>query len=195
MIGQLRGILLELQSPRLLLDVQGVGYELESPMSTIYVLPSPGAEVLLHTHFLVREDAQLLYGFATTTERQLFRELLRISGVGAKMALAVLSSLSPTDLLAAIENSDVDQLVRVPGIGKKTADRMLLELRGRVSRFDDLKVAPDRAGQSRPSLEAEDALLALGYSAADVRRLLKQVDPGLSTSQDIIRAALQRAAK
>lgn len=196
MIGRLSGRLLEMQAPHLLVDVQGVGYELEAPMSTVYVLPPTGGDVVLHTHFVVREDAQLLYGFATTQERQFFRELLRISGVGGKMALAVLSSLSASDLLAAIEQGDVDQLVRVPGIGKKTAERMLLELRGRVSRFDSLRTGTQApASGSQASVEAEDALLALGYSAADVRRMLKKVDPALDSPQEIIRAALQRAGR
>lgn len=196
MIGRIAGRLLEMQPPHLLVDVQGIGYEIEAPMSTIYALPAIGGDVLLHTHFVVREDAQLLYGFATAQERQLFRELLRISGVGGKMALAVLSSLSASDLLGVIEQGDVDQLVRVPGIGKKTAERVLLELRGRVSRFEHLKVGGSAAkAGDKASSEAEDALLALGYSAADVRRMLKKVDPALSSAQEIIRAALQRAAR
>lgn len=196
MIGRLRGRLLEVQPPFLLLDVGGVGYELEAPMSTIYGLPAPGQDLLLHTHFVVREDAQLLYGFASLDERQMFRELLRINGVGAKMALAVLSTLTVDELIALIERGDAAQLTRVPGIGKKTADRMLLELQSRLPRFE----RPQAGGPAKTSMaglngEAEDALLALGYSSAEARRLLKQVDPALDSVQDIIRAALKRALK
>ncbi len=194
MIGRIAGRLLEKQPPWLLVDVQGVGYELEAPMSTIYGLPAPGEPVQLHTHFVVREDAQLLYGFATLAERQLFRELLRISGVGGKMALAVLSTLSPEDLFATIERGDAASLTRVPGIGKKTAERMLLELRGRVSRFEGLGLAGAGLAPASASTEAEDALIALGYSAAEARRLLKALDPELGT-QELIRAALQKAAR
>ncbi len=194
MIGRIAGRLLEKQPPWLLVDVQGVGYELEAPMSTIYGLPALGEPVQLHTHFVVREDAQLLYGFATLAERQLFRELLRISGVGGKMALAVLSTLSPEDLFATIERGDAASLTRVPGIGKKTAERMLLELRGRVSRFEGLGLAGAGLAPASASTEAEDALIALGYSAAEARRLLKALDPELGT-QELIRAALQKAAR
>ncbi len=194
MIGRLRGRLLELQPPQLLVDVAGVAYELEAPMSTIYLLPAQGEEVVLHTHFVVREDAQLLYGFVSREERELFRELIRISGVGGKMALAVLSTLNSADLVAVIDNGDVDQLVRVPGIGKKTADRMLLELRGRISRFDGLGASGP--GRTAPAAgEAEDALQALGYSAAEARRLIKGLDPAQLSTQDMIRAALQKAGK
>ncbi len=194
MIGRIAGVLLEKQPPLLLVDVQGVGYELEAPMSTIYGLPALGEPVQLHTHFLVREDAQLLYGFATLAERQLFRELLRISGVGGKMALAVLSTLSPEELFATIERGDAATLVRVPGIGKKTAERMLLELRGRVTRFEGLGVTGGGPSAATATTEAEDALVALGYSAAEARRLLKALDPDMGT-QELIRAALQKAAR
>lgn len=199
MIGRLRGQLLELNPPQMLVDVNGLGYELEAPMSTIFALPKLGSEVILHTHFVVREDAQLLFGFLSEDERQMFRELLRINGVGAKMALAVLSTLSTSDLLDVIENEDVDQLVRVPGIGRKTADRVLLDLRGRMSRFDQLKVesGPGNAAASagRPRAEAIDALQALGYSASEARKLTGKVDESVQSAQEIIRLALQAAAR
>jgi Holliday junction DNA helicase RuvA len=196
MIARLKGTLLNKQAPHVLIDVNGVGYELDVPMSTFYVLPAQGEALILHTHFIVREDAQLLFGFAKQEERQLFRELLRINGVGAKMALAVLSTLSTAELIGVIDQADMDQLVRVPGIGKKTAERMLLEMRGRISRFESLNV--DAAASSvghGAVLEAEDALQALGYSATEAKRLLKGLDPSLINSQDLIRGALQRAAK
>ncbi|MGJ8670416.1 MAG: Holliday junction branch migration protein RuvA [Oceanococcus sp.] len=198
MIGRIQGQLLELNPPQLLLDVQGVGYEISAPMSTIFSLPAIGKTVTLHTHFVVREDAQLLYGFASQDERHFFREMLRISGIGAKMGLAVLSTLSTSELLNVIESGDEDALVRVPGIGKKTAQRVLLEMRGRLSRFEHLSVAGGigaSGGGQRPRTEAQDALQALGYSAAEARKLVAKVGDDIITAQDIIRLALQSAAK
>lgn len=199
MIGRINGQLLEMNAPQVLIDVQGVGYEVEAPMSTIFALPAIGQAVLLHTHFVVREDAQLLYGFATLDERQMFRELLRINGIGAKIALAVLSTLSTHDLIDVIESSDEDALVRVPGIGKKTAQRMLLEMHGRLSRFDHLNATPAvggaPAGQRQSRAEAQDALQALGYSATESRKLVAKVDDSVDGAQEIIRLALQAAAK
>ena len=165
MIGRLSGTLLEKAPPQVLLDVQGVGYELEAPMSTIFALPAEGQAVVLHTHMVVREDAQLLYGFASREERTMFRELLRITGIGAKMALAVLSTMSTSELFSVIEAGDDDRLTRVPGIGKKTAQRVLLEMRGRLSRFEQLGPAGSSASggaASQDRAEAQDALQALG---------------------------------
>lgn len=197
MIGRLSGTLLEKAPPQVLLDVHGVGYELEAPMSTIFALPAEGQAVILHTHMVVREDAQLLYGFASYEERTMFRELLRINGIGAKMALAVLSTLSTSELLAVIEAGDDDRLTRVPGIGKKTAQRVLLEMRGRLSRFDQLNPSGSAGagGASQDRAEAQDALQALGYSAAEARKLVAKVDASVSGAQDVIRLALQAAAR
>lgn len=197
MIGRLSGTLLEKAPPQVLVDVHGVGYELEAPMSTIFALPPEGQAVVLHTHMVVREDAQLLYGFASYEERTMFRELLRINGIGAKMALAVLSTLSTSELLAVIEAGDDDRLTRVPGIGKKTAQRVLLEMHGRLSRFDQLNPsgAAGAGGASQDRAEAQDALQALGYSAAEARKLVAKVDASVSGAQDVIRLALQAAAR
>lgn len=198
MIGRLSGTLLEKAPPQVLLDVQGVGYELEAPMSTIFALPAEGQAVVLHTHMVVREDAQLLYGFASREERTMFRELLRITGIGAKMALAVLSTMSTSELFSVIEAGDDDRLTRVPGIGKKTAQRVLLEMRGRLSRFEQLGPAGSSASggaTSQDRAEAQDALQALGYSAAEARKLVGKVDASISGAQDVIRLALQAAAR
>lgn len=192
MIGRIRGELIGKQPPALLIDVGGVAYEIEAPMSTIYGLPAMGETVTLHTHLLVREDAQLLFGFASLTERGLFRELLKVSGIGAKMALAMLSTFSGDDLAAIVESGDREQLVRVPGIGKKTADRVLLELRGRL----ELNAGAASAGPGMDSgAEAVEALQALGYSQAEARRLIKPLLAESHDTESLIRSALRRAAK
>lgn len=198
MIGRLSGIVLEKAPPQVLIDVQGVGYEVDVPMSTIFALPAEGERTVLHTHMVVREDAQLLFGFASREERTFFRELLRINGIGAKMALAVLSTLSTSELLAVVEAGDDARLTRVPGIGKKTAQRVLLEMQGRLSRFEHLQVPGQVHSQGSTSQgrgEAQDALQALGYSAAEARKLVAKVDASVSSAQDIIRLALQAAAR
>ncbi len=198
MIGRLSGIVLEKAPPQVLIDVQGVGYEVDVPMSTIFALPAEGERTVLHTHMVVREDAQLLFGFASREERTFFRELLRINGIGAKMALAVLSTLSTSELIAVVEAGDDARLTRVPGIGKKTAQRVLLEMQGRLSRFEHLQVPGQvRAdgGTSQGRGEAQDALQALGYSAAEARKLVGRVDATVSSAQDVIRLALQAAAR
>lgn len=198
MIGRLSGIVLEKAPPHVLIDVQGVGYEVDVPMSTIFALPAEGERAVLHTHMVVREDAQLLFGFASRDERTIFRELLRINGIGAKMALAVLSTLSTSELLAVVEAGDDARLTRVPGIGKKTAQRVLLEMQGRLSRFEHLQVpgqATRAGGSSQGRSEAQDALQALGYSAAEARKLVAGVDASVDSAQDVIRLALQAAAR
>lgn len=199
MIGFLRGKLLAKHPPQLLVDVGGVGYELDAPMSTFYGLPSVGAELSLFTHLVVREDAHVLFGFATERERRLFRELLKVSNVGPKIALAVLSGVSVEDFLGCIAAEDVDTLVRVPGVGRKTAERILIEMRDRVKGFSEVAAhapplngingSPGGSAQS----EAFSALVALGYKPAEVTRLLKSVDPALQTVEELIRAALQAA--
>ncbi len=196
MIGSLRGRLLAKHPPALMVDVNGVGYELEAPMSTFYDLPAAGADVHLFTHLVVREDAQILYGFGTEAERRLFRELLRVSGVGPKIALGLLSGISVQNFLRCVETQDVASLVRVPGIGRKTAERLLIEMRdrvGNVARVGEHVEAAD--APSRVQGEAFSALVALGYKPAEVTRLLKVAGRGDGSVEDLIRRALQAAAK
>lgn len=197
MIGFLRGRLAAKHPPVLVLDVGGVGYELEAPMSTFYDLPAVGDDVTLLTHLLVREDAHVLYGFGTEAERRLFRNLLRISGIGAKMALAILSGISVEGFRRCVRSEDTATLVKVPGVGKKTAERLIVEMR---DRFDKEQVAMatgsvevSASGSARD--EAFDALVALGYKPAEATRLLKSVSGESATTEEIIRQALQGAVK
>lgn len=194
MIGSLRGRMASKAPPQLTIEVGGVGYELEAPMSTFFHLPALGQEVSLLTHLVVREDAQMLYGFATQEERWLFRNLLKVSGVGPKIALALLSGISVEAFAQCILNEDVATLVRVPGIGRKTAERLFVEMRDRVK---DLTHEPGAAplGGAKPESEALGALLGLGYKPAEAARLLKAVDPGTYTTEELIRRALQSAAR
>ena len=190
MIGRLSGVLLEKNPPQVLVDVQGLGYEVDVPMSTFYNLPANGEKVTLLTQFIVREDGQFLYGFATEAERFAFRQLIKISGVGARMALAVLSGLSVNDLAQAIARQEAGRLTKVPGIGKKTAERLLLELKGKLA---------DALPSSAPAIEdcqhdILNALLALGYNDREASAVMKQLPPGLSTS-DGIRQALKLLSK
>ncbi len=199
MIGRLTGVLLEKNPPALLVDVQGVGYEVDVPMSTFYALPAQGEAVALFTHMVVREDAQLLYGFGTRTERVLFRALLKVNGVGAKVALAILSGLSTDEFLACIAGKDVTALVRVPGIGKKTAERLLVELQDKVDTLGVGSASPSGAlpldDDPTAREQAEEALVALGYKPAEANRLLdKNSETGQSVEQ-MIRAALRGAAR
>jgi Holliday junction DNA helicase RuvA len=196
MIGSLRGRLLAKHPPALTVDVNGVGYELEAPMSTFYELPAAGSDVHLFTHLVVREDAQVLYGFGTEAERRLFRELLRVSGVGPKIALGLLSGISVENFLHCVESQDVASLVRIPGIGRKTAERLLIEMRDRVGNLAQVgeRVAAAEA-PNRVHGEAFSALVALGYKPAEVTRLLKLAGSGDGTVEDLIRRALQAAAK
>lgn len=191
MIGRLTGILLEKQPPQIVVDVAGVGYEVDVPMSTFYNLPATGEKVSLITHFVVREDAQQLFGFLTPKERSAFRELIRISGVGPKLALSVLSGLSVDDLASAITLQDSGRLIKVPGIGKKTAERLLLELKGKLAD------ALPQAGGGMVAAVANDALnalLALGYSEKEALPALKQLPEGLSL-EDSIRQSLKLLAR
>jgi Holliday junction DNA helicase RuvA len=192
MIGRLSGVLLEKNPPQILIEANGVGYEVEVPMSTFYNLPATGERLSLLTHMVVREDAQLLYGFASEAERRAFRELLRISGVGARTALAVLSGLSVAELAEAVTLQEPGRLVKIPGIGKKTAERLLLELKGRLG----AELAPGAAA-SRSQPAANDvvhALVALGYSDREASQAVKQLPEGLSVS-DGIRQALRLLAR
>lgn len=196
MIGRLRGQLLEKQPPSLLLDVGGVGYELEAPMSTFYDLPDIGLEVVLHVHMVVREDAQQLFGFLTLAERSLFRQLIKVSGIGARLALAVLSGMSVTAFRQCLHDGDVAALVRVPGIGKKTAERMVIELRDKVGADSGGGASTVvTSGVSNPADDAISALVALGYKAAEAAKLVRGMDSDNMTSEQIIREALKGAMR
>lgn len=196
MIGSLRGRISSKTPPQLTVDVGGVGYELEAPMSTFFHLPAVGQDVRLLTHFVVREDAQLLYGFATEDERRLFRSLLKVSGIGPKIGLALLSGISVEAFVTCVQNQDVAALVRVPGIGRKTAERLLIEMRDRLKPAGDSGpgFAPIAANAS-PETEAFGALVALGYRPAEATRLLKAAGPGTHSTEELIRRALQSAAR
>ena len=191
MIGRLTGVLLEKNPPQILLDVQGVGYEVDVPMSTFYNLPGLNEQVVLHTYLVVREDAQLLYGFGTHDERAAFRQLLKISGVGPKLALSVLSGLSLVDLATAVANKEVGRLTKIPGVGKKTAERLLLELQGK---FTALPSSAAKGAASTHSADIVNALLALGYNEKEADWASKQLpaDAGVS---DGIRQALKLLSK
>jgi holliday junction DNA helicase RuvA len=191
MIGRIHGKILEKRPPQIVVDVNGVGYELDVPMSTFCELPATGAEVTLYAHLVVREDAHQLYGFATEAERHAFRQLLRISGVGARTALSVLSGLSVAELRGAITSQDSDRLVKIPGIGRKTAERLLLELRDRL---DSMLVAPAAAKGDGHAVDATNALLALGYNEREAGWAIKQLPADLSVA-DRIRQALKLLAK
>jgi Holliday junction DNA helicase RuvA len=192
MIGRLAGMLLEKNPPQIVVEAGGVGYEVEVPMSTFYNLPAPGERVVLLTHLVVREDAHLLYGFGSEAERRAFRQLLKISGVGARTALAVLSGLSVAELIEAVAAQESGRLVKVPGIGRKTAERLLLELKGKLGADLVSGVAVNR-----PKAVASDvtnALLALGYSDKEAQLAVKQLPEGLSVSEGI-RQALKSLAR
>ena len=182
MIGKLTGTLLEKNPPEVLLDCQGVGYEVFVPMSTFYHLPGVGERVSLLTQFIVREDAQLLYGFATATERAAFRELIKVANVGPRTALSVLSGLSVAELAQAIAQQEPGRLVKVPGIGKKTAERLLLELKGKLA--PDLGLAPAQA-RSDAHTDILQALLALGYNDKEANAALKALPPEVGVSEGI----------
>ena len=191
MIGKLTGTLLEKNPPQILLDCHGVGYEVDVPMSTFYHLPASGERVSLLTHFVVREDAQILYGFATTAERDAFRQLIKISGVGPRTALSVLSGLSVNDLAQAVSTQETGRIVKVPGIGKKTAERLLLELKGKLG--VDLGL-PAGATRSDAQADIQQALMALGYNEKDATAALKALPADVGVT-DGIKLALKALAK
>lgn len=195
MIGQLRGTLLNKQPNELLVDVAGVGYELEVPMSTLFALPDVGQPVTLRTHLLVRDDAHILFGFASVVERKLFRALLKVNGVGAKMALAVLSSMSANEFASCVSAKDVAALTRIPGVGKKTAERLLVEI---ADRLDGLGLG-EKVSTQRPVRDAEteaaEALAALGYKEAEIRKMLDSVDAVQADSATLIKLALQQVMR
>ena len=195
MIGSLRGRIAAKHAPHIVLECNGIGYEVETPMSTFLDLPKTGTELFLHTHLLVREDAQILYGFATDEERSLFRTLLKVNRVGAKMALGVLSAMTANDFRRCVEYEDAVMLSRVPGIGKKTAERLIMELRDKIDNvgtpsLPGQQVTADASARS----EAVDALVALGYKASEVNKLLGKLDIEDQSAEDIIRQALKQAA-
>jgi len=199
MIGRLKGIIIEKQAPALLIDVGGVGYEVEAPMTTFYRIPEIGKEVVLHTHFVVREDAQLLYGFFEKDERELFRLLIKVNGVGPKMALAILSGMEGAEFVRCVQDHDTNTLVKLPGVGKKTAERLVIEMQDRVKAFTHLAPMPELAATSRPERslraeidDAESALIALGYKPAEAAKAIAALDTEGLKSEEIIRQALKR---
>ena len=199
MIGFLRGKLVAKAPPQLVMDVSGVGYELDAPMSTFYNLPAIGSELSLFTHLVVREDAHILFGFGTERERRMFRELLKVSGVGPKLALGLLSGINIDSFLLCIESGDVDTLVKVPGVGRKTAERLIVEMRDRARGFGEIAFttlgAPEARGPNGAQAEAFSALVALGYKPTEVSRLLKSADAQATTTEELIRQALKAATK
>lgn len=192
MIAWLQGELLEKQAPGLVLNVNGVGYELEAPMSTFYELPAVGETTTIYVHMVVREDAQLLFGFTSKQQREMFRSLIKVNGVGPKVALAVLSTLSTQELMQCMAEEDVAQLCRVPGIGKKTAQRLVVEMKDRLEKeFADMALeASVGESKSSNSRDAIDALVALGYKNAEASRVVKSLGSDLS-SEELIRQALR----
>ena len=184
MIGRLNGTLLEKTPPQVLVDCHGVGYEVDVPMSTFYQLPAVGQPVTLLTHFVVREDAQLLYGFATAEERSVFRQLLRITGVGARTALSILSGMNVADLAQAVSQQESARLLKVPGIGKKTAERLLLELKGKIG-ADLPLVAGTAVAQNEQQHDILQALVALGYSERDAAAAGKKLPADVGVSEGI----------
>ncbi len=196
MIGRIHGILIEKQAPDLLVDVQGVGYEIQAPMTTLYQLPEIGQAVTLHTHFVVREDAQLLYGFANLQQRSLFRTLIKVNGVGPKLALTILSGIESDDFVRCVRDNDTATLVRLPGVGKKTAERLLVEMRDRLKdwQVDGLLVAEGAATLAPAAdalAEAESALIALGYKPAEAAKAVAAVKEEGASSEQLIRSALK----
>jgi Holliday junction DNA helicase RuvA len=191
MIGRLKGYLVEKTPPFILLDAQGVGYEIEVPMTTFFNLPEVGSEITLLTHLVVREDAHLLFGFATPTERQMFRQLIKINGIGAKVALSILSSIESNELANAIKTDDTNMLIKIPGIGKKTAERLVLELKDKLK---DLDVTKSSKILVTNIDDIENALISLGYSNRDAAIAIKSLPDSISIN-DGIRQALKSLAK
>ncbi|KPY08101.1 Holliday junction ATP-dependent DNA helicase RuvA [Pseudomonas savastanoi pv. nerii] len=199
MIGRLRGSLAEKQPPHLVLDVNGVGYELEVPMTTLYRLPHVGETVTLHTHLVVREDAHLLYGFYEKRERELFRELIRLNGVGPKLALALMSGLEVDELVRCVQAQDASALTRIPGVGKKTAERLLVELKDRFKAWESLPgtftLVSNGPNQAEPVASAESdavsALISLGYKPQEASKAVSAIKEKDLSSADLIRRALK----
>jgi Holliday junction DNA helicase RuvA len=195
MISSLRGRLAAKQAPHIVIECQGIGYEVETPMSTFLDLPAIGKELFIHTHMLVREDAQLLYGFASEAERALFRTVLKISGVGAKMGLAILSAMSEADFQRSVEYEDTATLMKIPGVGKKTAERLIIEMRDKFKTSSGAPGPSKVAAPANPKSEAVDALVSLGYKVNEVNKLIGHMDVDGKSAEDIIRQALRQAAQ
>lgn len=197
MIGQIRGILVGKNPPEILVNVGGITYELQVPMNTLFKLPEPGQELLLHTHFVVREDAQLLYGFYDAKDKTMFRSLIRVNGVGPKMALAILSGMEADEFVRTVRDNDVAAMVNMPGIGKKTAERLIIEMRDRLTEWDanaDSILNSGDVGEVSISREAEAALISLGYKPSQAARAISQVlkeSPGTADSEELIRLSLK----
>jgi Holliday junction DNA helicase RuvA len=197
MIGRITGVLLEKQAPELLVDVNGVGYEIQAPMTTLYQLPEIGQVVVLHTHFVVREDAQLLYGFAELQERRLFRALIKVNGVGPKLALTILSGIETDEFVRCVRDGDTLSLVRLPGVGKKTAERLLVEMKDRLKDWQIDSIADDsrslgNGSSSSITAEAESALVALGYKPQEAAKAIAAANnDSMTSSEQLIRASLK----
>jgi Holliday junction DNA helicase RuvA len=196
MIGLLRGRILGKQPPRLLVDVQGVGYEVDVPMTTFYDLPAVGEEITLYTHLAVREDAHTLYGFLHLSDRELFRTLLKVNGVGARLALGILSGMDSRQFIACVQGGDAESLVRLPGIGKKTAERLIIELRDRLPKSaaqEGMLAGPQHQARTihNPVEDAVSALVGLGYKPQEASRMVRLIDTKTLSSEEIIRQALQ----
>lgn len=206
MIGRIRGVLAVKQAPDVLIDVNGLAYEVQVPMSTIYQLPAIGQEVTLHAHLVVREDAQLLYGFYTLQERRMFRSLIKVSGVGPKMALAILSGMAVEEFVRTVRVNDIAGLTRMPGVGRKTAERLIVEMKDRLEEWRDDIATPDfsapvanaQPSERQLSQEAEAALVTLGYKPAEATRIIAKAlkaDPTITSSDELIRQALRSMAQ
>jgi Holliday junction DNA helicase RuvA len=194
MIGRLRGTLIKKEPPALLVDVGGVGYELEAPMTTFYDLPPAGETVTLFTHLVVREDAHLLFGFVRESQRRLFRNLLKVNGVGPRVALAVLSGLADAEFVRAVQGNDIERLTRVPGIGKKTAERLIIEMRDKLAGELPSEAPATASAASDPVSEAVTALIALGYKPNEASRMVRAVSSAGLATEEIIRQALKAVA-
>ncbi|SDH04831.1 Holliday junction DNA helicase subunit RuvA [Vibrio xiamenensis] len=201
MIGRLRGNILEKQPPEILIEVNGIGYEVQMPMSCFYELPNIGEEAIVYTHFVVREDAQLLYGFNTVKERALFREVIKANGVGPKLGLGILSGMTATQFVNCVEREDISTLVKLPGVGKKTAERLVVEMKDRLkgwgagdlfTPFTDAAPA-DSGSQSSSNVEEEavSALIALGYKPTQASKVVSQIYKADMSSEDVIRESLK----
>ena len=195
MIGFLRGTLLNKQPPQLILEVNGVGYEIEAPMTTFYVLPDIRNTVELFTHLVVRDDAHLLFGFATEGERHLFRSLIKVNGVGAKMAITILSGIEADEFSLCVQNNNVERLTKLPGVGKKTAERLIIEMRDRLDGLP--KTMPQTNNTSNPNTidEAISALVSLGFKPSEANKHVLAIEKTDMTSEDLIREALKHSVK
>jgi len=199
MIGRLRGTLLEKQPPQLLLDVNGVGYDVSAPMTTFYELPETGSEIILHTHLAVSEHAHVLYGFLRESDRGLFRTLIKVSGVGPKLALAILSGMSADEFVNCVKNGDSAALTRLPGVGKKTAERLVVEMKDRLKDWQGAAISPEGSSESTVTAtdsvkDAISALVSLGYKPQEASRMVSQIECEGISSEEIIRLALKAAA-